>query len=362
MDALPTTADVVIVGGGFAGVATAWALTQRGIGDVVVIEREARLGYHASGRNAALGRQLAEDDAVTAFTARGAAFLRQPPVGFAPLLTTTGSLLLVDDEPARAQLIALAQRHGIAVESVDRAAALARWPALDGIPGPGGVYVPGDGVIHIEALLDGFVAGARAAGARVVPRCELRAVQPSSTVSAGRTVEVETNLGRIRARVVVCAAGAWAGVVGALCGSSDTRFTPIKRHVFRSGPTSIGGDGAPFVWHLGARELYVRRDRDGLMLSGCDARVHPPADVEADDDAIERLRERLVEVAPALASLPITAAWACLRTFAPDHAPVIGWDRAVPWLFWVAGLGGHGATASAAIGEDAAAALAARLR
>src|SRR5438105_2807201 len=47
-------ADVVIVGAGFAGAATAWALARAGVRDLVVLEREAAPGAHASGRNAAL--------------------------------------------------------------------------------------------------------------------------------------------------------------------------------------------------------------------------------------------------------------------------------------------------------------------
>ena len=50
---------------------------------------------------------------------------------------------------------------------------------------------------------------------------------------------------------------------------------------------------------------------------------------------------RLAVAAPAVAELGIARSWACLRTFAPDRRPVVGRDDAVPWLFWVAGLGGH---------------------
>jgi D-arginine dehydrogenase len=96
VDELPRAASLVIVGGGFAGAATAWWLAQRGERDVVVIEREAICGAHASGKNAALCRAIADDDDTTALTARGAAFLRSPPAGFAtvPLLARTGSSAL----------------------------------------------------------------------------------------------------------------------------------------------------------------------------------------------------------------------------------------------------------------------------
>ncbi|HEY0986959.1 MAG TPA: FAD-dependent oxidoreductase, partial [Kofleriaceae bacterium] len=76
MHALPTITDVAIIGGGFAGAATAWALARRGVA-AVVLEREAAPGRFASGRSAGLGRQLAEDDATSALTIRGAELLRR---------------------------------------------------------------------------------------------------------------------------------------------------------------------------------------------------------------------------------------------------------------------------------------------
>jgi D-arginine dehydrogenase len=59
----------------------------------------------------------------------------------------------------------------------------------------------------------------------------------------------------------------------------------------------------------------------------------------------------------ALARAAIDRAWACQRTYADGGVPRIGWDPQVPWWCWVAGLGGHGVTASAAVGLRAAAVL-----
>src|SRR5262249_47962152 len=87
------TADVVIVGAGVAGCATAWALRERGV-RVVLLERETELGRHASGRGAGLGRQLAEDDDTTRLTIRGAATLRDR---FADAWTPCGGILTFDD-------------------------------------------------------------------------------------------------------------------------------------------------------------------------------------------------------------------------------------------------------------------------
>ena len=95
---LPERVDVAVIGGGLAGLATAWALRERG-GAALVLERDDRIASHASGRNAAMCRALAEDDAWTAVTAAGAAFLLDPPAGFAagPLVDRRGAVLLAGE-------------------------------------------------------------------------------------------------------------------------------------------------------------------------------------------------------------------------------------------------------------------------
>ncbi|MCE9580536.1 MAG: FAD-dependent oxidoreductase [Deltaproteobacteria bacterium] len=111
MDELPAAAAIVIVGGGFAGAATAWWLARAGITDVVVLEREPICGAHASGKNAAICRQIADDDDTTVLTVRGAAFLREPPPGFSdvPLMSRTGGFLVTDTAAASDVLLARAR-------------------------------------------------------------------------------------------------------------------------------------------------------------------------------------------------------------------------------------------------------------
>jgi D-arginine dehydrogenase len=358
MSTLPAEAPLVIIGGGFAGASTAYHLARRhAAAGVVILEREPVCGAHASGKNAALLRQIADDDDTTILTARGGAFLRQPPAGFAPtpLATLTGSILTADRDADLDTLVTRARAHDIPCERVDRAAITARWPQLAELRVAGGVHVPTDGVIDVGAALAGYLDGARRGGVSIVTDCELLAVTPPDRDGV---VHLQTSRGPIATRTLVCAAGAWAGVVGARAGS-DAQFTAIKRHLFITQPPPSPA-GEPFVWHLGAEPFYVRREGAGLLLSHCDSRAVPPADVVADDGAADALAERIRRAAPGLAGLQVKRAWACLRTFAPDHRMRIGWDRERSWLYWVAALGGHGATASAAVGERAATDLTAR--
>lgn len=363
--ALPARARVVIIGAGFAGMATAYGLVCAGVHDVLVLEREDTCGYHASGRNAALGRQLTEDDAVTAFAMRGAAFLRHPPAGFSetPLWTQTGSVLLADSAEDIAHLCERATRRDLAHEVLGARELAARWPVLEGVPMAGGVYFASDGVIDVHALLQGYLRGARAGGARVEVSCEvldIRGADARPVAGDGRCV-VHTTRGDVACDGVILAAGAWVEDLGRRAGARPVHFAPIRRHLFITEAVPGLDREAPFVWHVGAQEFYVRPERTGYLLSGCDETEIPPCDVVAAPGCREALAEKLGTLAPRLAELGIARSWACLRTFAPDRRPVVGWDADLPGLFWVAGLGGHGATGSAAVGRRAAELIVERL-
>ena len=339
MTELSRRADVVIVGAGFAGAATARALRALGVTDVLVLEREAAPGRYASGRSAGLGRQLTEDDDTTTLTVRGAQLLRELPGVWMP----TGGMLTFEDVALADEYVARAARLGVAIEVHGGALVAARWPHLAGMPVARALWVPGDGVIDVAALLRTLLAG--------VP---LVLDTPVVRIEPGVRPRVVTPRGTIEARVVVDAAGAWAGKP-----TGDEPLASYKRHVFVLGAQAH--PATPWLWHLGARELYLRPDGPGLLVSPCDAARCEPGHQEPDLVGEAHIRHVLDELAPELAGAAIRRRWACQRAFAPDRKMRVRRDDDRPWLVWAAGLGGHGATAAPAVGERAAAAVVAAL-
>jgi D-arginine dehydrogenase len=332
-DGLPANVDVAIIGGGFAGMATAWALRRLGVTDTIVLERETELGRFASGRSAGLGRQLAEDNDTTALTVRGAALMKELPGAWTP----TGGILSFDDLANANTYAERAAKFGVAVEPVDKAYVAARWPALSEMRIARALWVPADGVIDVGAALR--VLGE---GVRIVLGAGLERVDgPGSLVTAK---------GPIKARVVVDAAGAWAGEI-----TGGEPLTSFKRHIF-----ILDSDvqaGAPWLWHLGATEMYVRTDGDGVLASPCDVARSEPGHQAPDLVGEAHLRRVLDAADSSLASAPITRRWACQRAFTENRKMRLGRDSQRPWLVWAAGLGGHGATAAAAVGETVALAV-----
>ncbi len=350
------TADAVIAGAGFAGASTAYHLGRRGVRDVLVLEREPVAGVHASGRNAALAFQVLSDAAEARLAIEGACFIAAPPEGFCdvPLLRRTGSLLVAESGgvPALRQAHEDATRLGLPCELISADEAVRRVPVLAGAPFAEAFWNPHDGVVDIHALLQSYLAAARTAGARVHYRSSITGVR----IARGRIEAVETEGGVIATRCFVNAAGAWAGEIGALGGVGPRTLAPRRRHLFQTVTDHPIGRDWPFVWHNDL-DVYFRPEGDGLLMSPCDATPHPPREPVVDSAVEQLLAQKIARAFPALATVRIASAWACLRTFARDERFVIGRDPEVEGLVWVAALGGHGMTTSAAVGRLGAAAV-----
>jgi glycine/D-amino acid oxidase-like deaminating enzyme len=300
--------DFVIVGAGFAGAATAWALAQRGAEDVVLLERERTAGEHSSGRNAAIVRSRAEPPSWNVLTQEGAADLRA--AALAPYRRTGGILLGLGDRDAR-DVVPLARGRGL--------------------------WCPDDGVADVAGLLAAFLRGRD-----VRYGCALEDRRPD-----GDALALRTSRGPLRARVLVNAAGAWAGAVGRLA------LRPTNRTLYVTEPMPAVDADWPFVWDV-PRGLYFRPESGGLLLCPCDETDAAPGDYREDPDLLGVLAARVRAQQPGLGDVRVAHRWVGQRTFAADRLPVIGFDAREPRLFHVAGLGGHGVTGSFAVGRRAA--------
>jgi glycine/D-amino acid oxidase-like deaminating enzyme len=346
---------VVIVGAGFAGAAAAYFLTQAGHRDVWVVESEKIPGAHASGRNAAMARQIVTDNHIAACARESSAFIRRWAADtsekhFRPV----GALLL---ESARAPYtlagaVADAETHGLPVEVLTRAQCVERVPLLKGAAFERGVFCPSDGIVDISALLNHYLDGARQNGARILFGAPVSAIETSGQKVRAILVGGE----RVPCDVVVNASGAWAGRVGEMAGAAALKLTPFRRHLFTTTGLPEVSPRMPFVWDVD-NEFYFRPEQAGLLMSACDESASEPCAPPINDPVRDLLANKIVRCVPALREVQITSCWAGLRTIAADHRFVLGWDAAVRGLFWAAGLGGHGMTCSAAVGRATADAI-----
>jgi D-arginine dehydrogenase len=354
---MPNTSefDVVIIGGGIAGASLAYFLTERGVTNLALLERESQHGYHSTGRSAASLVEFDPIPAVQRLKAMGGEFLRNPPAGFAdnPLLIPTPVMILFRGPYLREfdrAVVGLAQRDRVAFESLSCAEAKARVPALLLDEPERALMLTACGRIDVHELLTSYLRHARRRGAIVRTGSEARAI----VVENGRCCAVVTDAETLRARCVVNAAGAWAGPVASLAGAMPIRLEPWRRTIvtFAAAP-GLDVSGWPFVISE-SDQLYFAPESGGLMLSPMDQEPVPPCDAQPDDEVIASALERLRALAPAIVPRTLKRKWAGLRTFSPDSVPVVGADPRVSGFFWLAGQAGFGIESSPAIGQIAA--------
>ncbi|MBI3065545.1 MAG: FAD-binding oxidoreductase, partial [Deltaproteobacteria bacterium] len=336
------TYEYLIIGAGFAGAATAYHLSRRGVGDILLLEQEAIPGFHSSGRNAAMIRQCVPDVALLELTRDGSRFLRNlPPDWSEPVqFKQNGSLLLGSGEGwAKLQRDAeLGRSLGVEMElwSADRAKR--HVPVLKEAEFDGAAWCGTDGVLDIHALLSGYLKAASARGTRIRYGS---AVQSIDTAEDGLTVVV--NGETVKARVVINASGAWANTIANMAGASALPLRPCRRHLFVSPPLDWVDRSWPFVWEV-THDIYFRPEGEGLLLCACDQTELAPGDPPVDETVKELLAEKIERHMPGLSHVSINKGWAGFRTLSSDGRFVIGWDGKVKGFFWIAGLGGHGVT------------------
>ncbi len=344
---------VVIVGGGVAGASLAYFLAARGVVDVVLLEREARTAYHASGRSARTLLEIDPNPVVQRLKVLGAEFLRRPPEGFTPrpLLDPRGALRLFRgagwrDVQSRVDELREAGRD---CELISAEEAVDRVGVLEAGTFDGAAYLPEGGFIDVDALLDGYLAAAVAAGV------EVRTGEPVLDIEydAGRVSAVVTAHGRLRARWIVNAAGAWAGELAGMADATRPELVARRRSIaifpVHEDLAELGVECWPLVWS-DPHSVYFRPGFDGLMVCAMDETPSAPCDAVCDERVLEEAMSRLAVLAPRLCMAGLARgsadgtssvrSWAGLRTFAADGVPVVGEDPRRPGFFWLAGQGG----------------------
>lgn len=347
-------AETLILGGGIAGLATARALASRQGAGVVLLEAEATLGAHSTGRNAAILRTAIDAPATRALALETAEGLRTPPadLGKAPFVDGRG-LVLLEGQPA-APLPRWHADHADrgAVEPLTLEELATRLPAF--VPeGSRAWWLPAGGRIEIVRLRDALTRAAKAGG--VTLRTDTRVARLRRDLNGPVTGVELVDGSRIEAERIVVAAGGWAArlarSIGAACPARPTR-----RHLFVTVPDANVDPDAPIVWD-DVQGFYARPEDGGLLVCLSDQDDCDP-DACLPDPMFWRVMERkLATCVPALAGARRDRGWAAMRTLTEDDTPIVGPDPQVPGLFWAAGLGGHGMSVSLALGRLAAVAL-----
>ena len=335
-----TTADVIVIGGGIAGIGAAARLASHG--KVIVLEREAATGTHSTGRSAAVYIENYGNATLKALTAASAGVYESHELSDAPLLTPRGELSIAGE--AELGLLDSAQAEGKGLERLNAAQARALVPILREDQIAGALYEAGARDIDVDALLQGYLRLMRGGDGRVVTGAKITAI------TRGKAWRVETGDAAYEAPVIVNAAGAWADEVAALAGVRTVGLVPMRRSAaILPAPDVEGFEHWPVVGSI--HETWYCKPQSGkLLVSPADEEPVVPHDAFPDDMVLAEGLDRF-ERATTYPVKRVERSWAGLRSFVADRTPVVGFAPDAQGFFWLAGQGGYGIQTSPALAQ-----------
>ena len=333
-----SSAGVVIIGAGVIGLTIARALGQRGVREVMLIERGqpgAEASWAAGGILAPQVEVDHQDDFFQLACASRdlypefAASLKEE-TGVDVELDTTGTLCLGFTEKDEAELrrrYEWQQSEGLEVEWLTDDEARRLEPCVSANVRCA-LRFPKDFQVENRRLVDALVRTNEELGTYLVTGSSVSSVR----IQHERVRGVEISSGFVDAPIVVIAAGAWASLIK----SADAKLPAI-------GVEPVRGQMLCFAAHpqiarhvIYSSSGYLVPRRDGRVLAGSTAE-HVGFDKRTTDEGVEAIKAMALEIAPSMAALPVVDSWAGFRPRAPDGLPVLGPCAGIGGLFYATG-------------------------
>lgn len=345
--------EVIVIGAGIAGLATAAALRKRGVLRIRIFEAEEFPFSQASGRNAAIYRPLEADPILCALAADSRGLLAElQHQARSPLLLPRGLLLLDATDETLTTAAHYAKKQRISQQILRSADQIADATGLFLRHSGPALWSPDAGVLDPheigQALLRTLAIGD-------IPVHYTTAVARLRTNGRGRCDGVVLASGEsLSADAVVVTAGSESVRLALSCGTTIP-LVPVQRHlaVLDMAPGALPPH-APVVWSLNP-EFYFRPEAGGVLVSPCDETPSPSYRPRAELEALSPLAARFAALYPPLSGAKVRRYWACIRTKAVDGRPLIGPDPSIPGLHYMTGLGGFGMSCGLAAADRFAA-------
>jgi len=336
----PHTADIVIIGGGVMGASIAWHLASRGTRNLVLLEKETYFGTGSTGRCAGGVRYQFSTEINIRLSLASLPMLERfkEELGQDVNYRQCGYLLVATTEQDAAAFrrnVELQNRLGVPTELLSGGEIRARLPLMRFDDALAGTFHQKDGLVDPNSVVMGYLNAAQRLGVKAISNTEVTGIR----VSGGKVEGVETSRGVIQTRIVVNAAGAWAGQIGQMAGVR-LPIQPLRRQMFTTTPLPEIPADFPFVIDF-ARSLYFHREGEGLLIGMSNPHETPGFDQSVDEEWELTNLEAAIERMPLLERASRAAHWAGLYEVTPDAHPIYG-ATPVEGFFVCAGFSGHG--------------------
>ena len=356
---LKKTYDVVIIGGGIHGLATAYYLASRhGITNVAVLDK-GYLGGGGSGRNTAIARSNYLTPEGVAFYDRSLKLYEglSAELNFNIMFSQRGHMTLAHNDASlrtmrwRAEVNKL---QGIDSEVITPAEIKKLAPPLDvsadtRYPVQGALYHPPGGIIRHDAVVWGYARGADLYGVELHQQTEVLGID----TAAGQVTTVKTNRGDISTKTVLNCTAGWSSLINNMVGVRS----PIVTSPLQAAVTEPVKPFLDTVVVSGSLHVYVSQTARGELVFGASVDPFAQYSMRGSLDFIEGLASNVLALMPGLSKMRLLRQWGGLCDMTPDYSPIMGTTEVDGFLVDI-GWGTYGFKAGPVAGEQMAALIA----
>ena len=318
--------DVVIVGGGSHGLATAYYLAKRhGVRDVCILEKS-YIGAGASGRNTTIIRSNYRTPEGAAFYSESVRLYERlsAELGFNLMFSQHGHLTLAHSDRAMITMQERAEVNKLlginsSVIGVERIRELC--PQLDlsdrpAYPIMGALYHPPGGIIRHDAVVWGFARAADRHGVEIHQDTEVTGFHRDGD----RITGVETTRGRVDCGQVVSATAVWSSLVGRLV----SLRLPITTHILQAFVTEPVKPFLDVILVSSQLHVYVSQTDRGEFLIGSEIEPYTTYRTTGTLSFLETCAGHAMELLPQLERTKVLRTWSGLCDLSPDYSPILG--------------------------------------
>ena len=340
---------VGVVGGGIAGASAAYHLLKadRSL-EIILVEAEDQLGYHTTGRSAALLLENDGTESTRSIVQASVDFLLNPPEGLTEnVFVRPRDVMHIATFEQSASVDRFLEENSngrIPTKEISKSEAKKRFPALREQGLDRVVVDEGAGDIDVHCLHQAYLNYFLKNGGQIKLSTRI-----DSATRNGDHWNLETKMGDIPVDLIVNAAGAWGDQVATRAGVEPVGLQPRRRTAF----TVNSSEPNIQKWGMIADidlQFYCKPDGQQLLCSLAEENPSEPCDAKHDEADVALAIER-INAATTLDIRSVQTAWTGLRTFAPDRSMVIGPDTTDDSFFWCVGQGGTGIMTSPGVGR-----------
>lgn len=337
---IPTTADIVIIGGGVMGASAAYHLAKRGMKNIVLLEKEEFFGTGATGRCAGGVRYQFSTEINVKLSMESLPMIERfsEEIGQDVNYRQCGYLLIATDEKDAITFqhnVELQNRLGARTQLLSGDEVRECLPLMKFEDAIAGTFNQKDGIVDPNSVVAGYISAAQKLGAKALTRAEVMGIR----VSRNEVEAVETTQGEIQTPMILNVAGPWAGQIGEMAGV-QIPIVSIRRQMFTTDPLEEIPEDFPFVIDF-AQSLYFHREGEGLLIGMSNQNEKPGFDQNVDEDFEFVNLEAAIERMPLLERASRASHWAGLYEVTPDAHPIFGRSN-VKGFSICAGFSGHG--------------------